>query len=73
MLKGWRTIVFNAVMTLIMTLSLWSPEQAANLPGVEQVNELINESEKLIATIWGFGNVVLRAITNTPLGKKDTG
>ena len=71
MLKGWRTIAFNGVMTLIMILSLWSPEEAGNFPGVEQINEALNEAEKLVATIWGMGNVVLRAITNTPLGKKE--
>ena len=71
MFKGWRTIAFNGIMTMIMILSLWSPEEASSFPGAEVVNEALNEAEKLIATIWGFGNVVLRAITNTPLGKKE--
>ncbi len=69
--KGWKTITFNIIMTATMILSLWSPEEASNIPGADAVNEVLNEAEKLIATIWGMGNVVLRAVTTTPLGKSE--
>lgn len=73
MLKGYRTVVFNLIMSAIMIVSLWSPEAATQLPGIEEVNEALNKFEELIALVWGMGNVFLRAITNTALGKKEAG
>lgn len=58
-LKGWRTILFNLIMMVAVAVGVnWSPDQ---------VTAYIDA----IALIWGGGNAILRAVTNTPLGKSE--
>ena len=58
-MKGYRTIAFNVLMLIAaVTGAAWTPE-------------LINEWIEAIAVIWAAGNAVLRAVTNTPMFKKE--
>lgn len=68
-MKGYRTIIFNIVMTISMGLALWMPE--AETPDAETVNTALDNVEAAITAVWGIGNMILRAITNTPMFNKE--
>ena len=58
-MKGFKTIGFNAIMLLgALTGAAWSPE-------------LVNEWLNAFAILWGAGNMILRAVTNTPIFRKE--
>lgn len=61
-MKGWRTVAWNILALLTFTLIVqdWiiPPEYRAAAMGLH-------------ATVFGVGNLGLRAITTTPLGKKE--
>lgn len=69
MLKGYRTLIFNGIMTIIMVLKMWKPE--TEVPGVEEIEGGIDAVEGAITFVWGLGNLILRAITNTSIGKAE--
>ena len=69
--KGYKTIVFNVVMTLAMGISLWNPDAAGDLPDAAEVTGLINQAEAWITGVWAIGNTWLRAVTSTAIFKKD--
>ena len=69
MLKGYRTIIFNVIMSLFMLITLWSPE--ADLPSGEEVKGALEQLDLALAFFWGLGNIILRAITDTAIFKKD--
>lgn len=59
MLKGWKTIIFNALMLIV------------GITGAEIDPELVREfAEEFIAALT-IGNGILRAITNSPIFKKE--
>ena len=67
MFKGWRTIIFNAIMLAAMfgaQAGWWTPEQG---PSGEDVNKFLDSLEIVLTFVWGGGNVALRAITNTSI------
>lgn len=71
MLKGYRTIVFNAIMLAVMVLAqqgVITPEQS---PDGEAVNAFLDNLDAVLAALWGIGNVGLRMVTNTPVGQKE--
>lgn len=68
-LKGYRTIIFNVIMTAFMFIQLWNP--SADLPSGPEVTEGLIQLETALAFIWGIGNIILRAITDTPIFKKE--
>ena len=72
MLKGYKTVIFNIIMTVIMVISLWNPSEAQNLPDAGTVSGHIDTLDMLLSAVWGIGNVVLRAVTTTPIFKKET-
>lgn len=69
-LKGYRTILFQIVMAGVTIAHLRYPELM--VPEEAAVQEGVDTVLAGIATLWGAGNVVLRFITNTPVGKKET-
>jgi len=72
MLKGYKTIIFNAIMTIIMVMNLWG--QGGDLPDAESVSSALDAVDAALAAVWGIGNAILRAITDTPIFKsKDEG
>ena len=58
-MKGWRTILFNGVMLIV------------GLTGAVVTPELVNELVEGFIGVWATGNVILRAITNSPMFKKE--
>lgn len=57
-MKGYRTIAFNAIMLLVAVF------------GISEVSpEMITSAVIAGANIWTLGNVILRAITNSPMFK----
>lgn len=67
-LKGFRTVVFNVVMTFVMMWRVWQPE--ADLPDADQVNQALSAADVALTALWGVGNLVLRAVTNSPIFNK---
>lgn len=60
-MKGFRTVAFNALMTLV------------GLFGAEISPELAEQAVGAFVLLWGVGNVLLRAITNSPIFKPKHG
>lgn len=67
-MKGYRTVAFNIIMTALMAFALWSP--GAELPDAGTIDKLLGDAEGLFTAAWALGNMVLRAITDTPMFKK---
>lgn len=66
MTKGWRTITFNAL-TAAVTIA------AAALMYVDQLGLTDSQAAKagfVLTLVVTFGNMLLRAITTTPVGSK---
>lgn len=64
MMKGWRTIGFN----VIALVALWAIYQDWIFPPDAREHAL-----GILVGLAGAGNVGLRAVTTTPIGKKDSG
>ena len=58
-MKGYRTIVFNAVMLV------------AGVTGAQVAPEMANDFAEAFVAVLALGNGLLRLITNTPIFKKD--
>ncbi len=71
-LKGFRTILFNAVMGLVAVLNAFGLFGTDAAPSADQVTAAFDGLDVALAAIWSIGNVILRAITNTPMFKKST-
>jgi hypothetical protein len=69
-MKGWRTVAFNVIMTFVSVYAIKSP--GANAPDASVINAALDNVEALIPFIWGIGNVILRAVTTTPIFKSST-
>ena len=67
MLKGYRTIIFNVIMTALMILKMWQPE--TEIPGGEEISTGLDMVDAAIAFVWGIGNLIFRAITDTSIGE----
>ena len=57
-MKGSKTVAFNALMTLV------------GLVGAQVDPETATRVIEAFALIWGVGNIILRAVTNTPIFKR---
>ena len=66
-MKGYKTIIFNLVMTGLMVLKMMSPE--TEIPGEDEISAGIDLVDGAITFVWGIGNLFLRAITDTPVFK----
>ena len=58
-MKGYRTLIFNLIMVIV------------GLTGAELSPETAKKTAEAFVTLWGAGNIVLRSVTTTPLGKKE--
>ena len=67
-IKGYKTVAFNVVMTALLLIRAWQPE--AELPTEEQVTQSLDAIDQGLIATWGLGNVVLRAVTNSPIFKR---
>lgn len=68
MFKGYKTVVFNIVMGAVMLVRALSPD--VELPSEDQVNSAFDAVEAGLTAIWTVGNLLLRAITDSPIFNK---
>lgn len=69
-MKGWRTIIFNIVMAAVAILNQFGAFGADTpIPTAEAVNQSLDLVEVLFTAFWGLGNVGLRTITTTAVGR----
>lgn len=68
-MKGYRTIIFNLIMAAIAALRVVSPESV--LPSDADVNTALTVIDSALTAVTVIGNLILRAITNTKIGKKE--
>lgn len=68
MLKGYKTIIFNVIMTLIM---LANATGIVAIPGDIDVAGGIDDVEAALVVLWGIGNFILRVVTDTPVFEGD--
>ncbi len=66
--KGYKTVVFNVLIGLVMVWKAVSPE--SELPTPELLNGLLDSLYASLDAILVVGNIVLRAVTNTSVGRK---
>jgi hypothetical protein len=69
MMKGYRTVIFNAAMAVVMIIKAANPD--AELPDAESVTAAVDAVELAIGLVWSIGNMLLRAITDSPIFKKE--
>ena len=68
MLKGYKTIIFNVVMTFIMisnTIGLTPISEDLDVAGA------IDTLDSALVIVWGIGNLLLRVVTDTPVFEGD--
>jgi hypothetical protein len=68
LVKGYKTVVFNVLIGLVMVWKAVSPE--SELPTPEMLNGLLDTLYASLEAILIVGNIVLRAVTNTAIGRK---
>ena len=70
-MKGYRTILFNAIMATIAILSQFGLFGDATVPDAGAVNQGLDVVDAIFTAFWGIGNVGLRMVTNTAVGKAE--
>ena len=68
LVKGYKTVVFNVLIGLLMVWKAVSPE--SELPTPDMLNGLLDSLYASLEAILVVGNIVLRAVTNTAVGRK---
>lgn len=66
--KGYKTIAFNVIVGLLLVWRAVRP--ADEIPSSEQVSALLDSLYASLDAILVVGNLVLRAMTNTSVGRK---
>lgn len=83
MLKGKKTMLVNGLVVLLAVFHVTFPD--ANVPDPSQAGELVDQAENFIENnqdmltdtqalwlgIYGIVNMILRAVTSTPVFKKE--
>jgi len=69
-LKGYKTVVFNMAMPVIMLLAAMGVLTPEEIPSTEMVQAFFDNLEAVLGGIWGVVNVALRAVTTGPIGTK---
>lgn len=70
MFKGYRTVIFNVIMTGAMILSTTGVIGADVEVDADSVNVFLDNLEGVLTVVWGVGNLFLRKITTGPIGTK---
>lgn len=68
-LKGYRTMIFNGIMAVLVVFKYIYPD--AELPDAAVIGSLLDGIIANIEAITVVGNVILRAFTTTPVFKKE--
>jgi hypothetical protein len=61
-MKGYRTVIVNILMLVASVGVLW---------GIEITPEQIDSIATGLITVFTVANLILRAVTSTPIGKKE--
>lgn len=76
MLKGYRTIILNVAALVFGVIAMLYPQ--AELPSIDDVDGLITQvdgilvsSQGLVVSVLAFVNLILRAVTTTPVFRRD--
>jgi len=69
-MKGWKTVSFNVIMAIIAAVYALNPD--AEKPSPEQVQGGVDAVEVGFAAVMTVGNIILRAITTSPIFNKGT-
>lgn len=66
--KGYKTIVFNVLMTLGTLVAVWTGHDTK--AEIEVLSENIEAILSAAVLVWGIGNAWLRAVTDSPIFRK---
>ena len=67
-MKGFKTVAFNVVMTLIALVKVFNPD--AELPDTVAVQASVDLVDAGFLSAWGTINLILRSLTDSPIFKK---
>lgn len=65
MFSGYKTVIFNIVMVVIMVAHVSNP--TAQLPDAHEVQGQVDTFLEVLGTVWTLGNIILRALTTSPI------
>jgi len=65
-LKGWKTLLFQVIMGSVVFAQVYSGQA----PDPGPIMETLEGFELATVSLWGFGNMILRAVTNTAIFTK---
>ena len=68
-MKGYKTIAFNLVMTIVAGVAVLNPD--AIMPSEANITGSIDALETAFVGVWGVGNLILRAVTSSAVFKKE--
>lgn len=69
-MKGYRTILFNALMGLLGLLGVTGVIEGSDVPDAGMVNSALDNIEAIILFATPIGNAILRYVTTGPIGTK---
>lgn len=70
-MKGWRTIIFNAVIAALAALDMLAPV-LLNLMGMPEVQAIVPAAWRpWWVLVLALGNLWLRRVTTTPVGRSE--
>lgn len=70
-LKGWKTVLFNLIMGTLLLVRVVIP--SAELPDDAAIHSVIDGLDQFLLVATPVGNLILRAITTSPIfAKKPT-
>ena len=69
-MKGYRTVLFNALMALIALLGSMGIIEGSEAPDAGAVNAFLDNIEAVVLFVTPFGNMILRWLTTGPVGTK---
>lgn len=69
MLKGYRTLIFQAIMSVGMLITVWTGHDTKD--ETTTVTQNLDGVIAALTVIWGIGNAWLRAITDTAIFKEE--
>ncbi len=67
-MKGFKTVAFNVVMTVVALVRVFNPE--AELPDPVAVQASVDLVDVGFLSAWGTINLILRGLTDSPIFKK---
>jgi hypothetical protein len=67
-MKGYRTVIVNALMFLVAVASYFGVSEA--LPDMGAINTFVDHLDAIVAFVLPWINVGMRMVTNTAIGSK---